>query len=176
MKKILLAMSFTLMACASASYPKLETVESVDLNKYLGKWFEIARFEQSFQKGCTAVTATYSLRKNGTIKVVNTCRKGNPKGEFKSSVGRARVVDKTTNAKLSVQFFLKWLKLPFLSGKYWVIALGDEYEYAMVGDPTRKYLWILSRDNTLDERVYLELVQKAQTMGFDTTKLLKTAH
>ncbi len=176
MKKVLFSLSVLLMACASASYPKLETVESVDIHKYLGKWYEIARFEQSFQKGCTAVTATYSLRRNGTVKVVNTCRKGSPKGKLKRSVGRARVVDKTTNAKLSVQFFLKWLRLPFLSGKYWIIALGDNYEYAMVGDPTRKFLWILSRENTLDERVYLELVQKAQNLGFDTNKLLRTKH
>jgi apolipoprotein D and lipocalin family protein len=176
MKLLLLVLSIFVVSFAQASYPELETVERVELNRYLGKWYEIARFEQSFQKDCTAVTAEYKLRKNGTIKVTNTCRKFSPDGELKVATGRARVSNKDTNAKLKVQFFLRFLNIGFLSGDYWVLALGDNYEYAMVGDPSRKYLWILSRTNKLDERTYLELVQKAETLGFNTAKLLKTIH
>jgi apolipoprotein D and lipocalin family protein len=175
--KLLFSFIITLIcSCVSAQHPPLETVSNVELNRYLGKWYEIARFEHSFQKGCTAVSATYSLRKNGTIKVVNICREENPKGKLKKAVGRARVVDKTTNAKLSVQFFLKWLPLKFLSGKYWIIALGDNYEYAMVGEPSREYLWILSRKETLDKETFDRLVDQAQSQGFDTSKLLMTRH
>lgn len=176
MKFILMTILSIFAACASAKHAPLQTVSNVDLERYLGKWYEIARFDQSFQKNCTAVTANYSLRKNGTIKVVNTCRKFSPRGKFKKAIGRARVVDKSTNAKLSVQFFLKWLPLPFLSGKYWIIALDDDYQYAMVGDPTRQYLWILSRKPFLENETYQRLVDHAQNQGFDTNKLLLTKH
>jgi len=161
---------------AQASYPQLDTIENVDLNRYLGKWFEIARFDQKFQKNCTAVTAEYKLRRNGTIKVINTCRKFTPTGKLKVAVGRARVFNKDTNAKLKVQFFLKFINVGFLQGNYWILDLGVDYDYALIGDPSRKYLWILSRTKDLEERTYLDLVQKAETMGFDTSKLLKTVH
>lgn len=175
MYKILLTLSLVLVSFAHAKHPQLQTVESVDLDRYLGKWYEIARFDQRFQKGCTAVTAEYIKRKNGTIKVINKCRLGSPEGKQKVAVGRARVVSKS-NAKLRVQFFLRWLPIKFLSGRYWILALGEDYEYAMVGDPSRKFLWILSRENTLDEDIYLDLVQQAEDSGFDTSKLLRTVH
>ncbi len=164
------------MMAYAGHVPELETVEKVDINRYIGKWYEIARFDQKFQKNCTAVTANYSIKKNGNLKVVNTCRKGNPNGKLKVAKGVARVSDKVTNAKLKVQFFLRFLNIGFLSGNYWILALGENYEYAMVGDPTRKFLWILNRESEMDERVYLELVQKAETLGFDTTKLQRTVH
>lgn len=176
MKSFVLILSFVFASFAQASYPQLETVENVELNRYLGKWYEIARFDQKFQKNCTAVTAEYKLRKNGTIKVINKCRKFSPDGKLKVAIGRARVTDKNSNSKLRVQFFLSFLNIGFLSGNYWILDLGEDYEYAMVGDPSRKYLWILSRTSQLDERTYLGLVQKAQTLGFDTDKLLKTLH
>ena len=176
MKQGILVLMLIFSSMAQATYPELQTVESVDLKRYLGKWYEIARFDQKFQKNCTAVTAEYKLRKNGTIKVINTCRKFTPKGKLKVAVGRARVTDHETNAKLKVQFFLRFLNIRFLQGNYWILALGENYEYAMIGDPSRKYLWILNRTSKMDERTYLELVQKAQIMGFDTDKLLKTVH
>lgn len=176
MNKLFLIVALLGTSLVHAKYPQLQTVDYVDLDRYLGKWYEIARFDQKFQKGCTAVTAEYKKRKNGTIKVINKCRKGSPEGKQKVAVGRARVVNQKSNAKLKVQFFLRWLPINFLSGNYWIIALGDDYEYAMVGDPSRKFLWILSRENTLEERIYLELVQQAENMGFDTSKLLKTIH
>lgn len=178
MKSVILVITMIIGAFANASsgYPQLETVDKVDLQRYLGKWFEIARFDQKFQKNCTAVTAEYKLRKNGTIKVINKCRKFNPNGKLKVAIGRARVTDKNSNAKLRVQFFLRFLNIGFLSGNYWILDLGEDYDYALIGDPSRKYLWILSRTKEMDERTYLGLVQKAETLGFDTSKLLKTVH
>ena len=176
MKSLILILTMVFASFAQASYPQLDTVENVDIQRYLGKWYEIARFDQKFQKNCTAVTAEYKLRKNGTIKVINKCRKFNPKGKLKVAIGRARVTNKNTNAKLRVQFFLRFLNIGFLSGNYWILDLGEDYEYALIGDPSRKYLWILSRTKEMDERTYLSLVQKAETLGFDTSKLLKTVH
>ncbi len=121
----------------------LATVPQVDLKKYLGKWYEIAAFPQSFQKGCSCTFAEYSLRPNGDIQVKNTCLK---EGKTKIATGKAVVKDKATNAKLSVTFF--W---PF-SGKYWIIALAPDYSYAVVGHPNRDYLWILSRKPVMDEQ------------------------
>lgn len=176
MRQFLLFFTLVISTIAQANYPLLETVEHVDLNRYLGKWYEIARFDQKFQKNCTAVTAEYELRENGTIKVTNSCRKFTPEGKLDIAIGRARVIDSVSNAKLKVQFFLRWFDIGFLQGNYWILDLGEDYEYALIGDPTRKYLWILSRTKTMEERLYLELVQKADSLGFDTTQLLKTVH
>jgi apolipoprotein D and lipocalin family protein len=176
MKTLSLLLLLITSTCLQASFSPLETVDYVDVNRYLGKWYEIARFEQKFQKGCTAVTAEYKLRRNGTIKVINKCRKGNPQGKLKKAIGRARVIDRSTNAKLKVQFFLKFLNIGFLSGNYWILDLGQDYEYALIGDPTREYLWILSRTKTMDEELYQELLVKARDMEFDTSRILKTVH
>lgn len=176
MKKLMLMLLLVSCSALNAKNLPLDTVSKVDLNRYLGKWYEIARFEQSFQKGCTAVTAEYSLRKDGDIKVVNSCREGTPTGALKVSEGRAWVKDKVSNAKLKVQFFLKGVKLPFLSGNYWILELDENYQYAIIGDPSRDYLWFLSRTSTIDEGLYLELEAKAKDMHFDTSKLLRTKH
>lgn len=143
----------------------LETVGKVDLQKYLGKWYEIAAFPQIFEKGCTCTIAQYSLKSNGDITVKNTCKRN---GKITTANGRAVVKDKTTNAKLSVSFF--W---PF-SGKYWIIALAPDYSYAMVGHPNRKYLWILSRKPKMDEATYHHLTALAASKGFDLKKLVTT--
>jgi apolipoprotein D and lipocalin family protein len=167
-----------LVSCQTlvAKNSPLDTVNAVELDRYLGKWYEIARFDQSFQKGCTAVTAEYSIRKDGDIKVLNTCRLETPTGKVKTAVGRAWVKDKHTNAKLKVQFFLKGLKLPFFAGNYWILELDKDYKHVLVGDPSRKYLWILSRTSKIDSYTYEDLVAKAKDLKFDTSKLIKTAH
>jgi apolipoprotein D and lipocalin family protein len=152
------------LALASKNKP-LETVNHVDIEKYLGKWYEIAAFPQSFEKGCSCTFAEYSLDDNGKIIVKNSCIKD---GEHKVADGKAFVTDKKTNAKLEVQF--QW---PF-SGKYWIIALAPNYSYAMVGHPNRKYLWILSRKPKMDEMTYNHLVLIAAGKGFDVRKLVKT--
>jgi len=136
-----------LIACAATtkhSLPPLQVVSYVDLKKYIGTWYEIARFPNRFQEGCVRTSATYTLLQGGKIGVLNQCRKGTLDGEISSAKGKAWVVDKGTNAKLKVSFF--W---PF-SGDYWIIDLGENYDYAVVGHPGRIYLWILCRKPEMD--------------------------
>ena len=157
-------------ALAMAQTKPLQTVPKVDLNRYLGTWYEIATIPQRFQKGCTGVTATYSLRPDGKIDVLNQCYKDSLNGKHKQVHGKAWVVDKETNAKLKVQFF--W---PF-SGAYWVIELDSVgYQYAVVGHPNRNYLWILCRTPKMDEGLYGDLLRRLQEVhGYDLSNLKKT--
>ncbi len=148
--------------------PPLQTVAHVDLSRYLGSWYEIANFPQSFQRGCTGTTATYTLRADGDIDVLNRCRKGSLDGKEKSALGRARVVDRTTNAKLEVSFFR-----PFW-GDYWIIDLADDYSYAVVGHPGRDYLWILARTPTMAEATFQGIVARLQAKGYETSRLVRT--
>jgi apolipoprotein D and lipocalin family protein len=148
--------------------PVLPTVEHVALDRYLGTWYEIASFPQSFQKGCTATTATYTLRPDGDIDVLNRCRKGSLDGKENTAKGRARVVDRSTNAKLEVTFFR-----PFW-GDYWIIDLGPGYEYAVVGHPSRDYLWILSRTRTMDASVYEGILTRLRAQGYEVERLNRT--
>ncbi len=143
----------------------LEVVPHVDLERYLGKWYEIAHLPAKFQEGCNETTATYSLLKDGGISVLNTCRRN---GKVKTAKGKAKVVDKATGAKLKVTFF--W---PFY-GDYWIIKLGMDYEYAMVGTPDLKYLWILSRTPRIDGKLFAELKEFAKSKGFGTERLIVT--
>jgi apolipoprotein D and lipocalin family protein len=146
----------------------LETVDSVDLDRYLGRWYEIASYPAWFQKNCTAVTADYALREDGLIEVVNSCRKGSLDGKLKQSKGRAKVVDETTNARLKVSFFG-----PFW-GPYWIIDLDPDYQWAVVGGPDRKYLWILSRTPQMDETLYQEILSRLPDRGYDSERLHRT--
>ncbi|MCB9558471.1 MAG: lipocalin family protein [Deltaproteobacteria bacterium] len=148
--------------------PPLRTVPRVDLSRYIGTWYEIASYPHRFQRGCTATTASYTLRSDGQIEVVNRCRKGALDGKEDSAKGRARVVDKQTNAKLEVTFF--W---PFW-GDYWIIDLGKNYEYAVVGHPGRDYLWILSRTPTLDQSLYQGILQRLRANSYPLERLKKT--
>jgi len=156
----------TLTLAAEESKP-LQTVSSVDLDRYVGKWYEISRYPNKFQKECASdTTAEYTLAKDGKIKVVNSCRKSD--GKLKQSKGTAKVVDKKSNAKLKVTFF--W---PFY-GDYWIIDLGKDYEYAVVSEPKREYLWILSRTPSMAPEQYSEILSKLSEKGFDTSRLIKT--
>ena len=161
-----------LVGCATTTeklkLPPLQTVPAVELSRYLGTWYEVASFPQGFQAGCTATTATYALRKDGLIDVVNHCRKGSIDGEDSEAHGRARVVDTATNAKLEVSFFG-----PFW-GDYWVIDLGADYEYAVVGSPGRDYLWILSRTRAMSPDVYDAIVARLVAQHYDVSRLSKT--
>jgi apolipoprotein D and lipocalin family protein len=159
--------------CASSTterlrLPPLQTVAHVDLSRYVGTWYEIANFPQSFQRGCTATTATYTLRADGDIDVLNRCRKGSLAGTEKSALGRAHVVDRATNAKLEVSFFR-----PFW-GDYWVIDLADDYSYAVVGHPGRDYLWILARTPTMAEATFQGIVERLKLHGYETSRLVRT--
>ncbi len=146
----------------------LQAVSHVDLTRYAGTWYEIASYPQRFQKGCTATTAVYSLGKDGVIQVVNRCNRDALDGRETIARGRARVIDRETNAKLKVSFF--W---PFW-GDYWIIDLDPEYRYAVVGHPNRKYLWILSRTRTMDPLVYSGILERLTAQGYDIAKLRVT--
>jgi apolipoprotein D and lipocalin family protein len=152
---------------ATAAAP-LETVASVEIERYLGKWYEIASYPAWFQKNCTATTAEYSLREDGRIKVVNSCRKNSVDGKLKQSTGRAKVTDTASNAKLKVSFFG-----PFW-GDYWIIDLSPDYQWVVVGEPKRKYLWILSRTPKLDEATLASILSRLPTMGYDAARLNMT--
>jgi apolipoprotein D and lipocalin family protein len=143
-----------------------QPVKRVELQKYLGRWYEIARYEQSFQKGCEGVTADYSLRADGSIDVVNRCRK--PDGKLSEARGRAKVTDGETNAKLKVSFFG-----PFY-GDYWVLDHADDYSWSIVGEPSGRYLWILAREATPAEQEVQKLVDRVNGLGYDTSMLLRT--
>lgn len=162
-----------ILACGASTTERmglspLQTVDRVELPKYLGTWYEIASFPQKFQEGCTGTTANYSLKDNGDIKVVNRCHKGSLEGEEDTAEGLARVVDTKTNAKLEVSFFR-----PFW-GDYWIIDLGDNYEYAVVGHPGRDYLWILSRTPQMEEVVYNGIVRRLKDKQYSLDRLQKT--
>ena len=166
---IVLTMVASLLTGAMGGSPKdeLEVVPSVDLSRYVGQWYEIARLPNQFEKKCAdSVTATYTLRSDGKIEVLNRCRKAS--GEFTTAKGKAKIVDKKTNAKLKVTFF--W---PFY-GDYWILDLGPNYEYAVVGDPSRDYLWILSRTHQIDEALYQQLLAKMAARGFKTGGMIRT--
>jgi len=147
-------------------YPD-HTVDRVDLSKYTGRWYEIASFPNWFQKGCTCTTADYALA-DGHVTVTNSCRKGSPQGSLQVATGKAYVVPNSNNAQLRVQF--QW---PF-KGDYWVIALDEDYQYAVVGHPQKKYLWILSRDPVMDAATYGRLVGIAAAKGYEVSRLVKT--
>lgn len=143
-----------------------EPKKRVDLQLYLGRWFEIARYEQSFQKGCEGVTADYALRPDGSIDVVNRCRK--PDGKLSEARGRAKVVESASNAKLKVSFFG-----PFY-GDYWVLDHDDDYRWAIVGEPSGRYLWILDREPVPSQGEVDILIKRARALGYDTSMLLRT--
>jgi apolipoprotein D and lipocalin family protein len=146
--------------------PPLETVTDVDLQRYTGTWYEIARFPHRFQKDCYATRAVYTLREDGLIGVYNECRRGAADGPIKAVKGKARVVDKQTNAKLEVSFF--W---PFW-GDYWIIDLDPDYQWAVVGHPSRSYLWILSRQEKMEAEVLNGIRLRLQQQGYDLSQLL----
>ncbi len=158
-----------LTACAALSRGgeerPLAVVPHVDLERYLGTWYEIARLPTWFEKDCAATTATYELKANGRIRVINRCRKGGLEGKPKEARGVARVVDPATNAKLKVRFF--W---PF-SGDYWIIGLDEAYRWVLVGEPTRRFFWILCRTPQMDPVLYTELVERARALGFEVERL-----
>lgn len=148
-----------------SKHPPLETVPSVDIPRYMGVWHEVAKYPNRFQKGCFGASATYTLRPDGAVDVVNRCRDGSFDGPVREARGKAVVVDGTTNAKLSVTFF--W---PF-SGDYQIIALGDSYEYAVVGEPSRKYLWILAREARMEAARYASIIEILRRNGYDPSRL-----
>lgn len=157
-----------IMTTTTLKAQRLRTVPNVDLNKYAGKWYEIASYPQWFQKGCHCTTAEYTLSEKGYVIVENRCNRDSVTGKQSYIKGKAFVEKHSGNAKLKVQFF--W---PF-KAKYWIIELADDYSYAVVSHPNKKYLWILSRTSKMDEAVYREIISRLKLKGFDLSKLQKT--
>lgn len=181
MKKFVIAAFLALAALVSAnisaqtrSQNALETVASVDLKRYAGKWFEIARYPNKFQKQCVGnTTATYNFLPSGEIEVINQCVKKD--GTTIDAKGKGRFADKTNNAKLEVRFAPGFLSfLPNVWGDYWIIDLDDQYNYAAVGDPKREYFWILSRQPEISDAVYQNILRRAEAKGFNPGKVVKT--
>ncbi len=168
MKRIFAISVFFVLISFDCNSQSLETVPNVDLDKYIGTWFEIASFPQRFQKGCHGTTATYSKTDKDYIIVENRCFKDSINGKESSIKGKAFIDENTGNSKLKVQFF--W---PF-KGKYWIIDLAEDYSYAVVGHPDRDYLWILSRTSKMEDKIYQSILLRIAEKGFDINKLNKT--
>lgn len=161
------------LSTAYAEKKPLKTVEAVDLQRYMGKWYEIAAIPMYFERQCkTDATAEYTLLPDQQVKVDNSCQIDS--GERSYSEGRAKVVDPETNAKLKVTFlhFLGWRYIA--SGDYWITALDKDYQYAIVGHPSRKYGWILSRKPQMDSQTLQALSKELMAQGYDTCKFLIT--
>jgi apolipoprotein D and lipocalin family protein len=165
-KNLLLFSIFLVLAGCGTKYPHLPTVEKVDIQKYKGTWYEIARFEHFFEKGCKNVTATYELKDNGGIKVINRCTKIKS-GEKDEAYGVAYAADQT-NSKLKVSFFR-----PFY-GDYYILDLSPDYSYALVGSPSRELLWILSRTKTINDETKQKILSKLPALGFDKDRFIWT--
>lgn len=155
---------------AVMSQKKPEVVKEVDLKKYAGTWYEIARLPNSFEKNLKCISATYTLRDDGKINVLNQGRNIKDPSKKDSAEGIAKVPDKNVPGKLRVSFFR-----PFW-GDYWILYLDKDYRHVLVGDPSYKYLWILNREKTMDESTYYMLIEKAKEQGYNTGPMIKVEH
>jgi apolipoprotein D and lipocalin family protein len=161
------ALSLVIFQSAAAKDSPVQAVPALDLKRYAGKWYEIARLPNRFQRKCIGdVTATYTLRTDGKITVLNECAEAGKTNTAKGTAKRAR--NNGPNSKLKVTFF--W---PFY-GDYWVLALDPEYQWALVGEPERKYLWVLSRSPQMDEAQLKAVLQRATEQGYDLSGLIRT--
>jgi apolipoprotein D and lipocalin family protein len=156
---------------AQAELAPLQTVPSVDVPRYMGTWHEIAKFPNWFQRKCASSTqATYSLQTDGRVKVLNRCK--NDQGEWTEAVGAARQIGGATSAQLKVRFAPEWLSfIPLVWGDYWIIDLDPQYQWVVVSEPEREYLWILSRTPQMPPATYQALLSKLSGLGFDLRKL-----
>lgn len=168
------ALALAAAACAPTTTQRLglaepSTVSGFELQPYLGTWYEIGNFPQSFQEGCAGTTATYSLREDGNVDVLNRCFEGGLDGPEKSAQGKARPVQ-IEDGKLEVSFFE-----PFW-GAYWVLELGDDYQYSVVGHPSRDYLWILSREPQMDDEILDGILERLESVhGYELDRFERTA-
>ena len=153
----------------------VRTITALDVPRYLGTWYEIAKFPNWFQKKCVSNTkAVYTAKPDGNLRVLNSCRTAS--GDTSEAEGLARQVGPKDSPKLEVRFAPEWLSfLPMVWGDYWVIDLDSQYQVAAVSDPRREYLWVLSRTPQLDPKVYDDLLQRLKQQQFDIQKLERTS-
>jgi apolipoprotein D and lipocalin family protein len=176
-RSLITALCFSLSAWAplasaqaqssDASPAPLEAITSLDVPRYMGTWYEIAKYPNWFQKRCIANTsATYAVQPNGMLQVLNRCQKED--GSMSEALGAAKQVGDANSPKLEVRFAPAWLSfLPFVWGNYWVIDLDPQYQLAAVSEPSRKYLWVLSRSKTVEPKAYEALLQRLKQKGFN---------
>lgn len=164
-----------LWGCALGAHATpLQSVERLDVPRYMGVWYEIAKFPNRFQRKCVADThAEYSVLAPGRLRVINRCRLAD--GQMDQAVGEARQLGAETSARLQVRFAPAWLSwLPMVWGSYWVIDLEDDYQLVAVSEPGREYLWVLSRSPEVDPQRYGRLIERLQAQGLDTQRLERT--
>ena len=176
MKNFFIALLLGISALHGQAQDALTTVPSVDVPRYMGAWFEIAKFPNRFQKMCASNTsAHYSARPDGTLSVRNRCT--DVDGKVKEVEGQAKQIGNATSPKLEVRFAPAWLSfLPFVWGDYWVIDLDADYQLVAVSEPKREFLWILSRTPTVNAKAYDELLARLRAQSLDTSKLERTRH
>ena len=162
---------FHIQVQAQTSDTLVKTIASLDVPRYLGTWYEIAKFPNWFQRKCASNTkAVYSVKPDGNLRVLNSCKQAD--GEVSEAEGAAKQIGAKDSPKLEVRFAPAWLSfLPMVWGNYWVIDLDSQYQLAAVSDPRREYLWILSRTPQLDPKAYEELLGRLQAQQFDVRKL-----
>lgn len=159
------------LARATANPGPLTPIAALDVPRYMGTWYEIAKYPNWFQKKCTGETrAEYTLRPDSKVQVINRCRLEN--GEMNEAIGTARQVGPSNSPKLEVRFVPAWLSfLPFVWGDYWVIDLDEKYQLVAVSEPKQEYLWILSRSKAVDPSAYQQLLDRLARKGYDLKKL-----
>ncbi|MCF7920088.1 MAG: lipocalin family protein [Candidatus Cloacimonetes bacterium] len=158
----------TMVSCKSQSSSIDKSVVKVlDIEKYMGKWYEISRYDHKFERGLVGVTATYFLNDNGTVRVENAGYKQTLDGKKSLAIGKAKIPDNNEPAKLKVSFFA------FFYADYFVLDLDENYQWAVVGSSSDKYLWILSRDPKMDSALYSEITGKLTKRGYDISKLIQ---
>lgn len=167
MKRIT-ALVLLLAGCTHAPLDS-QPMPKVDSARYMGKWYEIARFPSRFERGCDGVTAEYALQKDGSVSVLNTCRKGGPQGPASKAKAKAWSVHES-GSRYEVSFFR-----PF-KAPYWIIDLDPGYRWAAVGHPERKYLWILSREPSLPPETEAALLERLKALGYETGRLERPRH
>ncbi len=164
-----LIISYSFIGCEKQkSMIDKTVVEQLDIQKYLGTWYEIARYDHRFERGLVGVTAEYSIRDDGKIKVINSGYKNNFESKFSQAIGKAKIPNPEMEpAKLKVSFFL------FFYGDYFVLELDEDYQWAIIGSSSDKYLWILSRNPHMAPEVYTDLLHRLKKRGYKLTKLIK---
>lgn len=169
---IIFAVLFSFIKISGQNMVEPVTVPYVDLNKYTGVWYEYSKIPNSFQKNCISnTTATYSVNQDGSIKVLNKCKEED--GSFDEANGKARIVDKKTNSKLQVSFvsIFGW---NLFWGDYWIIGLDENYKWAVIGHPKRKYGWILSRTPSLDNETLNKINDILKKQGYNPNDFVKS--
>lgn len=166
---LLLALALSLSACVLPPVNRTSdaplTVRSIEIDRYAGLWYELARFPNNFEEDCEGVTAEYRRRDDGRIDVINTCREGAANGPARAQQGIARIADTETNAKLKVRFGFP------IDGDYWVLDRADDYSWALVGEPGGRFLWILSRTPTISDALRGDLIQRLRMRSYNTDAL-----